>query len=62
MAECPALSTLENLPDDVLLEILKYVPNSDLARNVSQVSRRMRDVASYRSLWKRVRLTGYSQR
>ena len=62
MAECPALSALENLPDDVLLEILKYVPNSDLARNVSQVSRRMRDVASHRSLWKRVRLTGYSQR
>ena len=58
----PAMSALENLPDDVLLEILEYVPNSDLAVNVSEVSRRTRDVASHRSLWKRVRLAGYSQR
>ena len=60
MAEEPVLSALGNLPDDALLEILKHVPNSDLAINVSEVSRRMRDVAMHRSLWKRVRFTGYS--
>ena len=54
------LSPLEALPDDALLEILKFLPGSDLAVNVSAVSRRMRDVASHRSLWKRVRLKGYS--
>ena len=61
MSEGPLLSGLENLPDDALLEILKYVPNSDLAVHVSEVSRRMRHVASHRTLWKRVRFTGYSQ-
>lgn len=58
MSEGPLLSGLENLPDDALLEILKYVPNSDLAVHVSEVSRRMRHVASHRTLWKRVRFTG----
>ena len=60
MAEVPVLSAIESLPDDALLEILKHVPNSDLAVNVSEVSRRMRDVAVQRSLWKHVRITGYS--
>ena len=63
MEERPApvlLSPLEALPDDALLEILKFLPGSDLAVSVSEVSRRMREVASHRSLWKRVRLKGYS--
>ena len=62
MAGEPVLSALESLPDDALLEILKHVPNSDLAVNVSEVSRRMRDVAMQRSLWKHVRFAGYSIR
>ena len=60
MEERLNLSPLEALPDDALLEILKFLPGSDLAVSVSEVSRRMRDVASHRSLWKRVRLKGYS--
>ena len=60
MEERLNLSPLEALPDDALLEILKFLPGSDLAVNVSEVSQRMREVASHRSLWKRVRLKGYS--
>ena len=55
------MSSIESMPFDALLEILKHVPNSDLAVNVSEVSRRLRDSASHRSLWKSVRLKGYSR-
>lgn len=52
-------TTLEDLPDEVLVEILSYLTNVELATCVAPVSKRFKDLATTPTLWKSVELLGY---